>query len=487
MNIFNLLAKEKLVAGLEINDSVVRVAFLSYKKSNSSFLSFSSSSNSTHETPLLVTYEEELPDGIVTEGKVTDPLQLGAFLKEFWIRANLKTEYAVVSIPHDSIYSRVFSFPKSINESKLQEAMKLGVSFQLPLKDDDIYLDWEHVVGPSTTNDILLSAIPKNVVSDYLDALTIAQIKPLALESHLASISRSIEVNQADTVLYSKESSDDATIFLLKHGNVHFARSLPSRFISKAKLKEEIKRIKTAFEADTKDTSHTVKIANLEEATVREEYKNIDSLPAPISTWLVALGAARRGTISEGNDTYISLLPIKTKEAYIYQKTTIFILLMRNIILGVCMFFLVAFLGMYIFILSLSQIINKSATTMVVTPTASESLEKESLIERANQLTSISKDILVTTPLWSNFLDQMLTIIPNGVVVTTLTANKLDSSITMIGTAKDRVTLNQFRSVLQGSPLLTDVILPITNLDQKERIPFTVTFKLKDTSTLYYK
>ena len=59
--------------------------------------------------------------------------------------------------------------------------------------------------------------------------------------------------------------------------------------------------------------------------------------------------------------------------------------------------------------------------------------------------------------------------------------------MTITGVSKDRETLNLFKKSLQESPYITGVELPINNLEQKENIPFSISFHLKDPSMLYYK
>jgi len=51
--------------------------------------------------------------------------------------------------------------------------------------------------------------------------------------------------------------------------------------------------------------------------------------------------------------------------------------------------------------------------------------------------------------------------------------------------AGDRDTLNLFRDKLKTSAILTNINLPLTNLDQKSDIPFTISFDLKNPSLLY--
>lgn len=479
MNILNLLTKEKRVAGIEISDSVVRIAFFRAREKKKGDVM---NEKDTHDELVLI--EEPIGANIIADGIVLDIDLLGKTLKNIWEKADLDTDYAIVAIPDDKIYSRVFSFPKSIDGIRLTEAMRLAISFQLPMKTEDVYLDWERTAGTAKQNEILLSTIPKEVAKQYITALEFAGIKTLALESHLASIARAVKLDPKEITIFSKKTPDGATIFALENGILRFSRTLPIRFVDEDKISAETERVKTALHVDTKKSVRTEEIIN---ARICDEYAGRTEFTSPQSKWLVALGTAMRGKLSDGTDNLISLLPVGTEEAYAYQKTTIFITLLRNLTIGVSVFFVVAYLSAYLFILSLSQDANRNLTTLTATPTNPALLEKESVITRVNALTSTAGAILAETPLWSTVLTEIGSRVTDGITISSLSAPTINDRISLTGVAHDRVTLNQFKKSLQESSLLSEVGLPITNLEQKENIPFSTSFRIANPSTVYYK
>lgn len=496
MNILNLLTKEKRVAGIEISDSVIRIAFFrpNGKKNARApmrLVSMDSTRPETEKTTSeadldeeLILIEEEIQADIINDGVVMDVELLGKTLKGIWEKAKLGTDYAIVAIPDDKIYSRIFSFPKSVEGARLTEAMRLAISFQLPMKTEDMYLDWERTSGTSTLNEILLSTIPKEVAQKYISALELAGIKILALESHLAAIARAVKLTPKEITIFSKKTPDGATIFALENGILRFSRAFPLRFVSEDKLAEEVKKVKLALETSARKNAREEELINAE---VRDEYAGTPELNPPSSKWLVALGAAIRAKIPAGGDNLISLLPVGTEEAYSYQKATVFITLIRNMTVGVSVFFIIAFLSAYLFVFSLSQNANRTITSLSATPVAPELLAKEASIERVNALTATGAEILTTTPLWSVLLEEAVDRVTDGITISNFSAAGISGGISMTGIAHDRATLNQFRKSLQDSKMFTDVLLPVTNLEQRENIPFSATFRIIDPSKVYYK
>lgn len=319
MNLLNLLTIEKNVAGIEISDSVIRLAFFRpHRKKYGKQLTIDTATRTTdriQEQDELILIEEPIASNIIANGVVVDTELLGKTLKTIWSKAKLGTDYAVVAIPDDAVYSRVFSFPKTVEGSRITETMRLAINFQLPIQTDNAYLDWERTTGTSSSNEILLSTVPRDVVRGYIKALDYAGIKTLALESHLASIARAVKLEQGHTAIFSKKTPDGATIFVLKDGILRFSRTLPLQTVPESKIPQEMSRLKTALEAETKE--HIIE-ADIINAEICDEYREHPALTAPKAKWLIALGAVMRGKIPEGRDNLVSLLPVGTEEAYAY-------------------------------------------------------------------------------------------------------------------------------------------------------------------------
>jgi Tfp pilus assembly protein PilN len=481
MNILNLLAKEKRMAGVEISDSVVRIAFLRPRKKSREERKLDTNTPSAYQNELVL-IEEPITPNIIENGIVTDPALLSKTLKDIWARADLDTNYAVVSIPDDAIYSRVFSFPRSVEGVRLTEARRLAIGIQLPMKTTELYLDWERTPGTKTTNEILLSTIPRNVVEDYVHALEEAGIKPLALESRLASIARAINTEKGKPLLVTEKSPDGITIFILKDGVLRFSRTLPTHFFPEDKRAEEIRKIKISYESEHSETLAVYEHKDLE---VSDNYKQYP-MPEPRAKWLIAVGALMRAEIPEGKDNLISLLPVGTEEAYSYQKMMTFVVLMRNVTIGVSVFFILAFLGAYLFMLSVLQNANRTVATLSSSAISTEVLAKEAWVLRVNALTQTAQTLIATTPLWSVVLTEVNARIIAGITISSFSAPSLTDKMSLVGIAKDRDTLNQFKKHLQDSPLFTEVEIPLTNLEQRGDIPFSASFRLKDPSALYY-
>ena len=481
MNIFNLLTKKKRVAGIEISDLVIRVAYFDHKKRRLS------DDNNELKVKDLNIFETPIPPNTISGGVILDKEILSKILKNIWRKERLGKRHAIVSIQEDKIYTRKSFFPKTETEDHLKQAIDLTLDFQLPIKKDNAYVGWENTKSSKHEEEVLISSIPKNITDDYIFVMDHAGISMLALETHLASISRSILTNE-EVLLIQKDNQNSTTIFGLKDNSLYFSRTIPSFMFNKENtISSELLKIKNYLEFETKKKAFELKYAK---AQVKNDFfmkMGLNISPGLESKWLISTGAAVRGELPDGKDDQISLLPIGTAEAYEYQKLRIFVTLMRNITIGISIFFMFAFMGTYVLSLSLAETFNNTESNLPTSLISTDMAEKENLIKEVNSLTAVTSSVLGETPNWSLLIDEINNRTTSGIVILNLRIASVKEKITVSGIAKNREILNQFKKSLQESDYLSEVELPINNLEQKGDIPFSISFMLKDPSMLFYK
>lgn len=478
MSIINLLSKKRKIVGIEINDSSIRLSYFKTRKNHNK------KSNIPKEE--IVFIDEPLEGNIVSNGTILEKESLAKILKNIWHKEKLSKCYAIVSIQEDKFYSKIFSFPKNIKEDKLKEGINLAINFQLPFKKDDFYIDWEKIENDSPAiTEVIVSSIPKNITNDYVDVFNKADIQILALESNIFSICHLIQYNINELILSLKQNKESVSIFCFSNNSFKFSRTIPILLISDEDyLKNEISKIKNWAESEF---NNKVKEIDIKDIQIKDEYKKYNELENGIDAkWLPSMGAMMRGRIPEGNDNKISLLPVRTIEAYKYQKAKVFISFARNIVIGISLFFVFAYLATYLFIFSLVENINKKSN-IEMSSISSDILEKEALIKNVNNLTEVSESFLLNATNWSILIDEINSKTIEGIVISKLSIPSVNDTINIVGISKNRDTLNQFKKSLEKSILLANIELPITNLEQKIDIPFTISFKLKDPNVLYYK
>lgn len=368
----------------------------------------------------------------------------------------------------------MYGFPDTIKGARLEETMKLTVGFQLPFGTDQVYLDWEKT-SDETKNEVTLASMRRSTVDGYLSALRDAGIHPVALELHPESIARAGNFS-APTSLIVEEASGSVGVYIISGGIVRFVRTLPKTIVADEKMSEEIRKISDFAEAEGMKPEAAVTLGSLSPKAPFSLYPNVKG---ESGMWLVALGAAIRGLIPRREDTLISLLPVGTETAYAYQKAQVFTAFITNVTVGISVFFTVAFAVVWIFLVSLQQSAATQTEQAVTIPLPSGSAELETRAISLNALIGETAPIVRTLPLWSPVIKEAAARVTTGITITSFSVGE-PGQITMVGVAKSRGVLNDFKRSLETSPLFANITLPISNLEKREDIPFSVSFTLKN-------
>ncbi|MBI5133958.1 MAG: pilus assembly protein PilM [Candidatus Taylorbacteria bacterium] len=467
MNLTSIITRDEPVGGLEVSDSRVRAAI--YAKA-------------TKKSPArAVLAEEAIPQGAIEGGKVKDGQALAKAIRAVLSKLPESIPYFVVSIPPHAAYFKTISFPSSVDASRIDEAIRLSLSFHLPYKPEDVYLDYE--ILPTGKNEAFVCACPREVIDGYVAALKAAGIKPVAAETHPLSIARATKAT--GPLLISLPYKDGVSVAAIEGTAVRFSRSLPSdRLSTEQDVAREIERIegycKTEF-------SSALKRSDLESLALKDDIAPLVPAKQRDAKWLCALGALSRGRMPRGTDNIVSLLPVGTEDAYVFQQAVAFGAFVRNISIGISLFFIAAFVGAFAIITSLQARFTQEFAALSVQPTSSEILQEEERAKEFNKLIEATSKIASESTVWSAAIEEIKSKVTSGIVVTSLSLGAPEDRIQITGLAKTRAELTALKKSFESSEALSDVVLPLTNLELRADIPFTITFALKDPSSIYFQ
>jgi len=461
-----ILVPEEPIAGLEISDSNLRLVLLSLDK----------------KTDLISTRQnsqQALAAGIIEGGVVKDAAKLRQALLDFKKTLNPPVDYVVASIPADLVYVKKLAFPKNLEGQNLIEAIKLAVDFQFPFKSADAYCSWEINDSQNPQQVFVAEALKKNI-DPYIESIRPA-FNLVALEIQPASFARAAVLEKEKPVLLKIDSQSGAGLFIIEDGEIIFSR-LITNDVPENKLRDETSKLIDFYEADAGEKIS--QIIDLSQNAIAID-KKINFPKQENSLGLVALGAAQRGLIERRVDNFISLSPISPQKAYKYHKAVSFTSIMTGLSIGLSIFFIVAFLGTWILMIALQQQDVQKTDAFSSLPSTADLGGVETKIQNANELIITTAGILKTSPRWSGLITELQNSIIKGIIVDGISLPAPEGTMTISGMAGDRDTLNLFRDKLKTSAILTNINLPLTNLDQKSDIPFTISFDLKNPSLLY--
>jgi Tfp pilus assembly protein PilN len=464
----NILVPEEPIAGLEISNSKLRLVLLGLNKQKGTI--------GTREYA-----EYPLADGIIVNGTVKDPGNLVLAFRELKRKLKIPVDYVIASIPPDNIYTKILSFPKNIEEKKLDEAVRLAVNFQLPLKPADSYCSWEILAG-EVSQEVFVAEAPKKIIDPYLACLY-KVFHPIALEFPAESFARIAAGEKGQSILLKIADQGSNNFFVVKDNSVRFCRTLGADYPEK-KLKKEPAKIGCFYELVAGEKISQV--IDLNEGTAAID-KKINFPEMENGAWLIALGAAVRGTIPRAQDNFVSLSPISAQKSYKYRKAVTFASIVSKLAIGLAVFFIAAFAGVWLLMVSLQQQAAGKIDNLSNLPSLPDLTAVEQKIQAANTLIDGTAQIISNSPQWSLVIAELQKNIISGVTIVGLGLPSADGTLTINGVAENRNMLNQFRDKLRSSPMFKNINLPLTNLEQRQDIPFAISFQLKNPSAIYFK
>lgn len=462
MNVLELIAPEAPTGGLAISDTHVHIAL-------------SHSGRSKKEE--LIVIEEALPSGVVVDGVVADPDALVTTLKHALLKTR-GTSYYIVSIPPHRVFAKVFTFPLSVALDRLPEAVELALGFQLPFPIAEANVDW-HQLPQTEVNRVYVVATPKSVIASYERVLAQAGVRAVAIEPHTMSAARS-HTGAPVLTLMPYATSVVATIF--EEGFASFARTLPlSRFVSTETQEREIGHIQDfyAIETGTRPV-----LSPWSEVSLPQTLAPMLSPTVDRSASAIPLGALVRARMHRSDDNLVSLLPVGTEEAYAFQKAIAFSGFLRDVTIGIALFFMVAYGALFFIVLHLRDQTAQTLSVRTISPASAQIVEQEVEAHTLNDLLATSATVMSESPHWSTFIEELRASVPQSITLTNIIIESPDQPIRLSGIATTRAALTEFRQILSDRGDLTEIELPLTHLEVRSAIPFSLTFKLADPSRL---
>lgn len=196
----------------------------------------------------LVSWGETLIDpGVIVEGEIKNEAKVVEAIKKTLKEVKgkkIKENKVVVSLPEKKAFLVIIKMPK-LSEEELKTAVYFEAENHIPFKLDDVYLDFEVIPsgkGYQGENiNVLVAAIPKNIVDSYVSCVKKAGLSPLVLEIESQAISRAlIKNNISPSPILIVDFGKSRTSFVIYSGqSICFTSSVP---FSSSMLTEAISR-----------------------------------------------------------------------------------------------------------------------------------------------------------------------------------------------------------------------------------------------------
>jgi Tfp pilus assembly PilM family ATPase len=152
-----------------------------------------------------------LPAGMLRNGQVAQPAELGRALDELFGRCQAARQSVVVGLNGQRSLVRIFNLPP-VDAKLLDDTIRREARRELPLPLDELYLTWQLLPAgiSSTTRPVFVLGIPRETIDTCLTGLRAAQVRAGAMDLKPLALARA--VNVPDVLIADAEAATQDVI-----------------------------------------------------------------------------------------------------------------------------------------------------------------------------------------------------------------------------------------------------------------------------------
>lgn len=139
-----------------------------------------------------------IPQGIVSDGKIKDPVRLVELLIQ--LKQELNLDCVRVSLPEEQAYLFTVTIPK-INSQEIRSAIEFQIEENIPLSGTDAVFDYDILSENASTYRLEVSALSHELVQSYVDVFKDAGLEPISFELEAHALARTV-IKEGDTGTY---------------------------------------------------------------------------------------------------------------------------------------------------------------------------------------------------------------------------------------------------------------------------------------------
>lgn len=175
----------KISVGLDIGFSTIKIVSLSKEKNSAKLISLGSI---------------PAPSPGMLSDLDADLEQVSTNIKKLLSATQISEKEVIIALPESKVFTRVIDDLPYLTDNELSSAIRYAAEEFIPLPITEVNLNWQILFrSEKKTKDartvVLVIASPKNTVTKYIKVLTMAGLRPKALETETIAVTRSLVGN----------------------------------------------------------------------------------------------------------------------------------------------------------------------------------------------------------------------------------------------------------------------------------------------------
>lgn len=168
--------------------------------------------------------ERSIPIGVIESGKIKDSKKMEEILSA--LRKEEKVKSVCVSLPEEQAYLFPLKLEK-LGLKNIQEGIEFALEDHVPISAEDAIFDYELTNENIQDLEVQVTAVPKNIIENYLFIFKHSQISVKSFELEAQAVSRVvIKKGDMDTYMIVDFGKRRTGIFIVSKGVVVFTFTL---------------------------------------------------------------------------------------------------------------------------------------------------------------------------------------------------------------------------------------------------------------------
>lgn len=149
-------------------------------------------------------------------------------LQSLTARAKTTTKKVVASLPNSIVFVSVIDMPE-MSEKELKDSIEFEARRYVPLPLEEVTLSWSVLKEGELSSPkvkVLLTAVPSNVIDNYLKMFKLAGLEPIALEIESLALMRSLIGSRKESLIIIDMGARSTSLNLVDKGFLRVSRNL---------------------------------------------------------------------------------------------------------------------------------------------------------------------------------------------------------------------------------------------------------------------
>ncbi len=421
----------------------------------------------------------KLPSGIITNYAVKDKKALAELLRGVWRSAGIGERSVGIVVPEFSTFTKNMVLPK-IDMGELDEAVRWQIQDYLPSGSQDMVLDWKIVASDDENYQVLVVAIPREVLAGFVDSVGLANLYPLAVETPSLSLVRIAPGARGRLILYG--SSGEVTL-VVAHGDKILGSSVVNtsdgtdiaqtamQIVKHYKTVEVEKILIGGLGFSQEHLASLQKKLGKEVSWIKANISGVT--PEEFQEYLIPISAQLKDPAEPRDETTINLLPPDWVKVYQDKKTKSELISLTLVASAITLGCLWAASGTLF-------VMNQKLSSLASNETGGENLIDKNVQEVVGQIKSINEIITKVDKILSarvspnHVIDTINSLKPSGVTISDYNLELDAGKISLKGKAASRQDLINFRKALEDHADFSRVSIPVSSLEAETDLEFSL-------------